>query len=333
MGQAITAAIDKYSLRLFIALLVSFLLHWILLGNTHISIPTPTHHQTMQVTIQQAENDENNLNLAQPAREDTMPDAAQITSARPIADESLSKQKNPPVSTASTELSKKAETDTPVSEKYEPMPLLTETNPANNVDIQYEIYSSQDISRIAKATHHFELKENNIYSIKIRPQGEYKQDSPDYFIEIQGRIFRKSLGSSNYLMKGELANQLMALNDISSNALPHASKIPDNLMDAQSLVYYFMFFPPSNTHDQLLLLSDGQKFGSYSIQTLGMSITQNSSIGALRSVKVKLMNQENPEYFEFWLSPDYKYLPLKITHTDIHGNTITMMATSINTDN
>ena len=143
----------------------------------------------------------------------------------------------------------------------------------------------------------------------------------------------RGLSPSNYRRQGGLPEQLMAFNHMPASSAtppdePQNGRMPDSILDRQSLLFQFMFSPPIDAGGELIL-TDGEKFGTYSYRIEGMEIVDVKSQGAIRTLHVILSGSEYADTIELWLAPDFRYLPLKVRHTNSSGDVIELLATSI----
>ena len=327
-----------YQYRLLIAIAISLLLHALIIGKTTFNLAPPNPTGTLQITLSTQNNAAPSI---QTSRQELIPDkeiaAEKSKNLENIKLESPDTSINVPRQTTDTGISNNTTAQTSsqyltpqkTAMEYESMPPVNSINPASRVDIQFNVYDNTNPRPIASISNHFELSDTNNYQIRVSPAPNSESEPQlDFFIEINGRVFRKNLGPAIYLSRGDLASKLLSLNQLKASR-PTNGRMPDNILDQQSMIYFHMFFPPSNA-DTEFILTDGQAINTYTVKNMGMTILSNPGFGKVRVVKLVALNNANEEKFELWLSPDYRYLPLKVKHTDINGEVIEQLAVAIN---
>jgi hypothetical protein len=134
-------------------------------------------------------------------------------------------------------------------------------------------------------------------------------------------------------MRGAVSERLMALKEVpeASPALPakaRSGRIPDGILDRQSLLYQFMQQPPLLGGGKLWL-TDGVTHRLYSYHLAGAESFTIPGLGGVRTIKLVLSTPDSAEIIELWLVPDLHYLPAKLRHTDRNGVVTEQVVTSL----
>ena len=105
--------------------------------------------------------------------------------------------------------------------------------------------------------------------------------------------------------------------------------LPAGSQDLLSFMYQFIFVPPL---EQLTLhISNGKKLSEYNYSFEGEEIL-TTEFGAVRTWHIARAGQDGSEKTELWLAVDYHYLPVKMRKTEEDGSVIEQVATRISTD-
>ncbi len=104
-------------------------------------------------------------------------------------------------------------------------------------------------------------------------------------------------------------------------------QLPDEAQDLLSFMYQFMYVPP--LHKMQIHIVNGK-----SLRTYDYSFEGESSIplpmGEVNTIHIQHSNNENEEKIELWLAVDYQYLPVKILKIDKNGKIYEFTASRIN---
>ncbi len=210
--------------------------------------------------------------------------------------------------------------------------------PANEVNMTFTITSVNDGKTLVlgEAEQHFTSDGRNMYQLSFtnKPSNTTNSDtahSDEWSYRIRGRVFGNRLSPSLYEVKGQLAEQFFALSHETNNGnivttIGTGGRMPDGILDRQSLLYQFMFTPPKE-NDTQVLLSDGAKNSTYKSHLVGIELIDSEYFGKLKAVHMLMSNIDNNETIDIWLVPTFKYLPIKARYTSAQGN-ITELLTS-----
>jgi hypothetical protein len=205
---------------------------------------------------------------------------------------------------------------------------LPRTGPAGaatRVEIGFEIYSGADRQLAGKGRHLYTSQDNGHFGVSIRQTFKADEAVPEtsWQLEISGRITRQGLSPLAFQVQGALSERLLALAGASGNApVPpgqmRSGRMPDGLLDRQSLLYQFMMTPPSLSGGKFWL-SDGTTYSLYAYRVAGFDSLAIPGIGSVQTMKLMFSTADSPETIELWLIPEKRYLPARVRHTDKFG--------------
>lgn len=209
--------------------------------------------------------------------------------------------------------------------------------PAKQVDIEFEIFSGLEKKSLGLGRHNF--KSDGLGNFGLSVKQLIKPDAvelgEEWQLEVSGQINRQGLMPLLFQLQGAVPERLMALKDVSDNAILSPNKIrngrmPDGILDRQSLLYQFMYQPPVEAGGKLWL-TDGVKHVTYTYRVDGFESLTIDSIGKLRTMKLIISSTESTEIIELWIIPDLRYLPAKMRHTDAQGVVTEQLVVSLST--
>jgi hypothetical protein len=196
---------------------------------------------------------------------------------------------------------------------------------AARVEIGFEIYSGADRQLTGKGRHLYTSHDNEHFGVSIRQTFKADEAVPEtpWQLEISGRITRQGLSPLAFQVQGALSERLLALAGASGNPLSDAGRMrsgrmPDGILDRQSLLYQFMMMPPSLSGGKFWL-SDGTTYSQYAYRVSGFDALAIPGIGSVQTMKLVFSTADSPEIIELWLIPDKRYLPARVRHTDRLG--------------
>ena len=103
--------------------------------------------------------------------------------------------------------------------------------------------------------------------------------------------------------------------------------LPDEAQDLLSFMYQFMYVPP--LHTMQIHIVNGKSLHTYDYSFEG----ENSiplPMGEVNTIHIQHSNDETEEKIDLWLAVDYQYLPVKILKIDKNGKTYEFSASRIN---
>lgn len=203
---------------------------------------------------------------------------------------------------------------------------LSLSGPVNRAEIAFEIRSGVDGAVTATGRHVYASDNGRSYGVSIKPElkADDQVQGEGWQLQISGSIQRDGLSPSIFQVQGgALPERLMSLKEVpgSLTGLPgkaRRGRLPDGLLDRQSLLYQFMHKPPALTGGKLWL-SDGGAHALYTYRVAGFESLTIASHGVVHTIKLLFSTSDSSETIELWLIPDSHYLPAKMRHTDMRG--------------
>lgn len=219
------------------------------------------------------------------------------------------------------------------------IPLPSMAGRLKRVAMSFETFSGVARKSLGTGSQLYIAESESNFSLSIKQHSNTEdagQNVPEH-LEISGRITPQGLSPVIFERLGAVAERLMALKDVSvTNSLAGSNKLvkgrmTDGILDRQSLLYQFMLKPPGLGGGQLWL-SDGINHILYTYRAAGFETFNLPSFGDVRSIKLILTAGDSSETIELWLVPDLHYLPVKMRHTDVKGDVIEQVVTSLDFD-
>lgn len=214
-------------------------------------------------------------------------------------------------------------------------PSMALAGPPKLVTIEFEILSGVDRKLVGSGQHRYVSESGGSYGISITQQLNTDLPGQDeaWQVEVSGRVTRQGLSPDLFEVRGNLPERLMTLKEVSEKPLAVPGKtrrgrMPDGILDRQSLLYQFMRLPPLEGGGTLWL-TDGTRHGLYTYRIAESDFLFIASLGVMRTSKVVLSTSGSAEIIELWLLPDLHYLPAKIRHVDERGVITEQMVSSI----
>ena len=209
---------------------------------------------------------------------------------------------------------------------------------ARRVEIEFEIFSGADRQPMGRGRHLYVATNDQSFGVSIRqmPRPDEATQDTSWQLEISGRIDRQGLSPLLFQMQGALPERFISLKEASAGpaSLPGQTRngrMPDGILDRQSLLYQFMLVPPSNSGGKLWL-TDGVNNGLYSYRIAGYESLAIPAIGDVQAMKLVFSTAGSAELIELWLIPDKRYLPAKMRHTDRRGLVTEQVVVSLDSD-
>jgi Protein of unknown function (DUF3108) len=103
--------------------------------------------------------------------------------------------------------------------------------------------------------------------------------------------------------------------------------LPDDTQDLLSFMYQFMYVPP--LHKMQIPIVNGKSLRTYDYSFEGEEVIA-LPMGDVNTIHIQHSNNENEEKIELWLAVDYQYLPVKILKIDKNGKIYEFTASRIN---
>ena len=203
-------------------------------------------------------------------------------------------------------------------------------------EIGFEVFSGEERRLIGTGQHIYVSDSDEQFGISIKQElvAVEARSENQWHIEISGEIGRRGLSPFLYESQGDLSRRLLAIKNVADKVSASAGgnrkwRMPDGIIDRQSLLYYFMSKPPELTGGQVRL-SDGVSHDLYAYHISGTDSFFIAPFGEVHAIKLMFTASESSETIELWLVPDLHYLPVKVRHIDKQGLVTEQMATSLN---
>lgn len=223
----------------------------------------------------------------------------------------------------------------PQTEQKPGIPWPGQGDPVKRVEIEFEIFSGADRQSVGFGKHLYVADNAGRFRVSVEQRlngAESAQELP-WRLEISGNVHRNNLFPIAFKMQGAVAERLLALkSSAESRSTPstpaRSGRMPDGILDRQSLLYRFMLRPPELAGGELML-TDGVIYSRYSYRLAGGESLPIASFGVAHTVKLVLTTSDSGETIELWLVPDLHFLPVKVRHSDTQGVVTEQLATSL----
>jgi hypothetical protein len=345
-------------LRLFIAIVISVLLHFFWLKAFHWELPkNKTDTQVIDARLvpikptpvkQKAPPKEiikKPLPKPEPAKPKVVKEVAKLSPLPPpyVAPD-LNEQ--PPVVDEKVDVPI-IDTDEVIDTPVEPLrdssleqADLPKVTPYQYIETVFDIYLNDDKARAGKAKITYDATELGQYKLDwtVEASGLLALFYPNLVQTSEGSIDAAyGLRPSHYRYQfGNKENKSYqaAFNWDDGQLLLHSSKgdktvaLTPNAQDYLSFMYQFMYKPPLNTMQ--ISLTNGKRLASYNYSFEGEE-TLKLDFGEVKTYHIKHAKSDSDEKTELWLAVDYQFIPVKISKTEKDGKVINQIATTINT--
>lgn len=218
------------------------------------------------------------------------------------------------------------------------LPRAGSAGAARRVEIEFETFSGADRQPVGRGRHLYVAGNDRSFGISIRQMSmpDEGAEEASWQLDITGRIEAQGLSPLQFQMRGALPERFISLKEAAGGPpTPHgetrSGRMPDGILDRQSLLYQFMLVPPSNNGGKVWL-SDGRNNAVYSYSLAGYETLAISPIGNVQVLKLVFSTAGSAEIIELWLIPDKRYLPAKMRHTDQRGLVTEQVVVSLDSD-
>ena len=216
------------------------------------------------------------------------------------------------------------------------IPWMRATGPVQRVEMEFEIFSGADRQSVGTGQHSYVSENGESYGLNVRqmPQEDSAGPGGPWQLEISGLVNKQGLSPLLFQIKGVLPERLMSLKEVPDSLPSSASsearngRLPDGLLDRQSLLYQFMQVPPDEGGGKLWL-SDGKTHRLYTYRVAGSEPLVIAANGEVRAMKLVLSASVSADIIELWLVPDLHYLPAKVRYIDARGGVTEQVVTSL----
>ncbi len=323
--------------RLLIALLISLILHLALLLQYGQLNPGVRNGAGLQIVlIQTPAKEAAPAEISSPGNE--LPIPSRLTKASQAPEPPRVRQKRRPPDQAPSQpvlATPSANQDKAAEQKEQSIgiPLPGMTGRISRAAINFDVFTGAERRLVASGQHLYVADRDDNFGISIKEQANANASQDHWHIEIAGKIGRQGLAPFLYDALGSVAQQLMTLRSgAETGSAPAGGKqkwrMPDGILDRQSLLYYFMLKQPELTGGKVLL-SDGASYASFNYHIAGTESFSIAGLGEVHSVKVAFSTSESSETIELWVVPDLHYLPVKARYVDKQGLITEQAATAL----
>jgi hypothetical protein len=213
------------------------------------------------------------------------------------------------------------------------IPLPGMSGRVSRAAISFDVFSGADRQRIGSGQHLYVADRDDNFGISIKEASDGTGEKSPWHIEISGKIGNRGLAPFLYESLGSLAQRLLTIrSSADKEGAPTAAnkkwRMPDGIIDRQSLLYYFMFKPPELTGGKVLL-SDGVSYAPFSYRIAGTESFPIAGLGEVHSVKLTFTTADSNETIELWVAPILHHLPVKVRYVDKQGVITEQTATAI----
>ncbi|HNV87547.1 MAG TPA: DUF3108 domain-containing protein [Methylotenera sp.] len=347
---------DPSHKRLGLALAVSVVLHFFLLGKLDLTLPDlKKEMHLIEASIQ-------------------MPKAVVKTVETPIPEDVVIPEPTPPVKPPEpveppeaempNQVNEAAVTDAapdpepvtenppqPQTESSEPDPpqeepqlgdagLVINENAYQYVETDFDVRTRIDGSTEGKAKITYNLIDNKQYQLKWLTEGSgiVALLFPDLLQTSEGELTKAGLQPKSYLYQfGNKTDKTRTANFdwqtrkviLQTSKGAKTEDLSEGTQDILSFMYQFMYVAPLQTMQ--IHIATGKKLATYDYSFEGEE-NINSVLGELKTIHITHSNSDADEKTELWLAIDYQFVPVKIRKTEKNGDVVEMVATRINTN-
>jgi Protein of unknown function (DUF3108) len=344
--------------RLGLALGVSALIHFFLVGQFYLALPMPKHElHTIEARLQMPKVVVKATEVAKPEAVVT-PKPAPVEKPKPIAEPKVEEvapkeavAEPPDHSTEIVpEITPQVEPPPAPAENTDPIPTPADAQPVDAglvinenayqyVETDFDVRTEIDGSAKGKASITFDLQENKQYQLKWLTQGKgaYAIFLPDLLQTSDGVLTKSGLQPSHYLYQfGDKVDKTYSANfdwlnkkiTLQTSKETKTVDLPDESQDLLSFMYQFMYV--AVLQRMQISITNGKKITTYDYTFEGEENVAGT-IGELKTVHIRHVRDEVDEKTELWLAIDYQYVPVKIRQTKKDGKVYELMVTRINT--
>lgn len=210
--------------------------------------------------------------------------------------------------------------------------------PPKNVEIEFALFSGGEALPMGSGRHHYATFDGGNYELKVQESiaESNPENTPRWRLAISGRITSDGLSPTLYEKRGKVSERLLGLNDNPKNHSPdqdemQAGRMPDGILDRQSLLYQFMLRPPKENAGKVLL-TDGNIYKAFTYKTEGTELLNIAAMGNVQTVKILLKSKGVKELIELWLMPEKRFLPARMRYTDESGQITDLIVLSLSFD-
>lgn len=357
---------DMVSKRVLIALALSVLMHFLVLGFMHFDLgalkheedvvevrfahlvkPVPPEPLPQEPLLEEAPKPE-----VEPKPVEPEPEPKPILETEPIALPEQPIMQEQSVLGTSPEVPVLQEPQDNASEIVPPVPTVSDESaietaivdsgpePFQYVETDFDILRGVDGYKIGQTKVTFQIRADQTYLLLSESEakgfaslflsGTLTQRSEGFVSErgLQPQEFIYKYGKNDKLQRAvfDWDNRKLTLE---TNKDISGRRLPKDTQDLVSFMYQFMFVPP--LQEMQLNITNGKRLKAYGYSFIG-EVELSTKMGSIRAMHLENINDDGDEKNEIWLAVDYRYLPVKIRKTEKDGSVIEQVVTNINTE-
>ena len=226
--------------------------------------------------------------------------------------------------------------------QVEPMtgvPFPASAIPLRRVEIGFELFLGADRRPVGAGTQSYSADHAGNFELNIK-ENNSQLNAPEkrWGMSIVGKVLKNGLLTSGFRAQGDLSEQLLALAsspgtslNVSEDRSVRVGRMPDGILDRQSMLYQFMIRPPKLPSGKLMI-ADGKTYALFSYTLVGNEDFHLQTFGKVSAMKLVFSSEEIPDVIELWLAPTLHFLPLKVRYTDRNKQVLEQQVVSLEFD-
>ena len=221
----------------------------------------------------------------------------------------------------------------------EGIPLDPDVRPFDDVETDFDILRGIDGYKVGQTKIRYQARDGGYLLVSESEAKGFASLflSGKLIQRSEGRVTEHGLQPQEFLYQyGKSGKKQRALFDWDKRSLiletdkgTQKSRLPKDTQDLMSFMYQFMFVPP--LQEMQLNITNGKRLKAYGYSFVG-EVDLSTKLGVLRVVHLENINDDGDEKNEIWLAVDYRFLPVKIRKTEKDGSVIEQIVSDINTD-
>lgn len=194
--------------------------------------------------------------------------------------------------------------------------------PPRHVEVEYRILRKGGVAGIERHSYRVEGDHYSLSSI-AQAKGLLALALSDLVQKSEGAVTPQGLRPATFLYQYGKDKAQKATFDWQAGTLQmevgakrQSVPLTDGSQDLMSFMYQFMFVPP--LQEMRLAITNGKRLRTYDYAFEGEE-TLDTSMGALRCLHISRGSDDGNKKTELWLAEDYHYLPVRMKETDKDG--------------
>lgn len=215
------------------------------------------------------------------------------------------------------------------------VPLPLHPGVVRRASISFDVFVGAERKLSGQGQHLFVSDQRENFGISIN-QGSDQLSIGEgaWKIKISGKIAGHGLAPVLYESEGGFSSLLFGagskeISHVKNPQRPRKWRVPDGLLDIQTLMYFFMSRPNDVLSGTVWLVGveGGAVLAEYRFSGIDTLLLGNGN--AVRSSRFVFSSAESKDYIELWVATDYRNLPLKIRFLDNQGEVVEQVATAM----